>query len=525
MRRSSSSPSFAFVAFALAAVAFLVQSFPIIGLIGLILAMPLWSTLLVNLGMILLVMEVRIDRLARGWLVLPIVFYGGYAVFTAIGHLEGARLRSEIAAAAEQVRTLPFDAVGRPLVAANRELAHHLISSIDLPEVYWTADRFGEQRRLALRIGDAAACAIARAERTTGTVAVEYELFPRGGQATAAACLYSVPREPDGPTATIEKTSRKIRQALVTADLETTRVTDARGSVATLTAGSLSVPSWFPLFIAACHPAFDAAPAFCGFDLVWNTTFDLAPTLAADTARLLGRMRTGTAEMRPTFADRTDPDLDDLPRKNREAAEATLARVLSNPHLALADRDRDLVATHADPRLLDLETLIPRLEPRLDATTWPEWLTTLTVLDLIAALPADRFAAIAPRFAEVLEQRLAADRVGAHWTVDRLARRGAGTLPVLARLFRSPHPAVKTAALKSLCILGADAAPIADEVAAFLIASGRPGYAGSVADFTLRRMGRSDLTLPPPEPRPGAAEPRPDRRAGIGPQTPASECP
>lgn len=84
------------------------QLFPPTGVILMMLAAPAWAVLLLNLPMAALAIEAIRRRETRIWLIAPILWFGGYALFVAVDHIGGAvsRHRAEASNAAARV---PFD--------------------------------------------------------------------------------------------------------------------------------------------------------------------------------------------------------------------------------------------------------------------------------------------------------------------------------------------------------------------------------------------------------------------------------
>jgi hypothetical protein len=72
--------------FALTGVIFLLQAFPLTGIFLMFLLAPFWSVVTVNLGFVSLAVEALIGKTSKLWLLAPIIWFGGYGLFTFESH-------------------------------------------------------------------------------------------------------------------------------------------------------------------------------------------------------------------------------------------------------------------------------------------------------------------------------------------------------------------------------------------------------------------------------------------------------
>ena len=94
--------------FLFTAAVFLLQLFPLTGMLLMIVAVPFWSVITVNLGFILVIADVVAGTLPRGALALPVIYFGGYFVTAGVSHIEARSLANGVSAD-NAAKSLPFD--------------------------------------------------------------------------------------------------------------------------------------------------------------------------------------------------------------------------------------------------------------------------------------------------------------------------------------------------------------------------------------------------------------------------------
>lgn len=125
--------------FLVAAAAYLLQLSPVTGVFLMILAAPLWSVFLINAGFVGIAIEAATGFTRRFWLVLPVLWFGGYAAFAAADRIAIANeMRALKSAAAETGRPSapsPNLLIHDPAAYLGDEIATRLVSGYDVPVV------------------------------------------------------------------------------------------------------------------------------------------------------------------------------------------------------------------------------------------------------------------------------------------------------------------------------------------------------------------------------------------------------
>jgi hypothetical protein len=123
---------------------------------------PLWSVPLINFGFIGILIESISGVTNKYWLVLPILWFGGYAGFAIWSHYQGSRAEQEIFSRNVSA-TVPFSATSASLVltslVSDRELiktARALVKDYETPVVFYGDAAQG--RSLATRLATGEAC-------------------------------------------------------------------------------------------------------------------------------------------------------------------------------------------------------------------------------------------------------------------------------------------------------------------------------------------------------------------------------
>ena len=115
---------------------FLLQLFPLTGVFLMMLAAPFWSVLLINGAFIGTATEVALKAVPRWWLLLPIAWFGGYAIVAGRDHFAVAALRAELAASNGKAR-FRFNPERNSLVFVGENSdAAWLVKNYDLPVAY-----------------------------------------------------------------------------------------------------------------------------------------------------------------------------------------------------------------------------------------------------------------------------------------------------------------------------------------------------------------------------------------------------
>jgi hypothetical protein len=146
---------FSLIFFAIALFLFLLQSFPYTGIFLMMVAGPLWTALLINAGFVGLGVEALAGRAAPGWLLAPLLWFGGYAGVRALEWRQIAAERKRLEAINARL-ALPFDPAHQDILVqaapggsgGGGGLASPLLQQHDIARVYSKGDWTGAGARV-----------------------------------------------------------------------------------------------------------------------------------------------------------------------------------------------------------------------------------------------------------------------------------------------------------------------------------------------------------------------------------------
>ena len=129
--------------FLVSGIVYLLQLRPETGVFLMMLAAPVWSVALINAGFIGIAIEAAIGFTRRFWLVLPVLWFGGYAAFAAADRLamthEARRLHADAATAGLPSSRRPTLVIHDPDSYIGGEIATRLVTGTDASVVYVAA--------------------------------------------------------------------------------------------------------------------------------------------------------------------------------------------------------------------------------------------------------------------------------------------------------------------------------------------------------------------------------------------------
>jgi hypothetical protein len=242
-----------------ALVVFLLQALPVPGVFFMILGGAAWPGVLLNLGFAGVAYEVLAGGAARGWLALPALWFGGYALRAGSDWWALARLRREIARANAGVR-VPFDRDAHALLVTEEhdETGHAegtaawLVERYDLGAAY--ARYGGAPTTHAWRLASAAL-----AERVTTLMAqgrpvaarpasVDHPSGKRWRRApVAGVSLLRVPDAPECPAVHVWHFATDTKRGTLPVRLVTTTIRMPDGSSYELRSGEARALARWPM--------------------------------------------------------------------------------------------------------------------------------------------------------------------------------------------------------------------------------------------------------------------------------------
>lgn len=232
---------------AIALVVAVLQRFPIPGIFLMAVAAMFWSIILVNAGMIGIAWEVLIGRVGKAWLILPLVYFGGY--YLAVG-LERIILRGVSAEliAFNAGKGLAFDPDRHDLVLENGKGDLNL--SVQSLLIQFALPR-GFERDQVYFLGTKDACTLAGSDyyRPAGVGAWggSFAGWARNDKSAADFCMIHAPGCPERPVVRVVSDQSNERRGLLPLRVASYQLRDEiSGAVCDVRSIRVSLLSLFP---------------------------------------------------------------------------------------------------------------------------------------------------------------------------------------------------------------------------------------------------------------------------------------
>jgi hypothetical protein len=487
---------------------FLLQLFPVPGIFMMMLAAPFWSVLTVNAGFIGLGVEAATGRVNRLWLILPLLWFGGYGAAAALSRFELIALKKELvranagqAVAFDPARNaLVFDPGGDVLSGA----AEELVKSTTLPVAYESNRNFEGASHLSHRLGGAETCRRIREDPAAGAVGIRAFGYHRDGRLVEGECLYYAPQDPVLPVYRVSASEGRVEAGLLARRLATIRIEAPSGRTASLRTATAEPLGWIPLPVIGC--------AMTSTNWGCFATFYRSRTHSAGGSEALGGGAVAAvADALRLGARRAGPPAEESAQSVAAALDGVTA---ARTEASLANLDRMLVGDEGRFTVHDVAGLKERpglLAPRAAkmaaafAAAASGGVATREKASVLRGLLADLdpadFQRIEDRLLELYDKGRVTIAASDHDPlVTRLGNLGPRALPMLERNIGDGGGGNANVIL-GLCRVGLAAAGSADTVAAVLRATGRSpgGEVHSAAYVALLRMGRADLADSDPD--------------------------
>ncbi|MBK9083056.1 MAG: hypothetical protein IPL88_13725 [Rhizobiales bacterium] len=408
-----------------------------------------WIVFTLNAGFVSLAIEAVIGRIARTWLLAPLLWFGGYALLYAAGQMNIRRLETLAQDNARQA--LPFDPDADSLVVAegaSEEFgAAELARRLRAPKVYET---FSERRpggaqtlHRRWRMADDSVCARMQSDWE--------RLRPTGAQymrnAKDGACLYGVVEAPTGRIVRIAAQKGAASDWGVQGEQIRIDLVAAGGRASVRVVEAAALPP-YPLPMSFCNHA--RRPVKCEFGFLATSPRSIfgakdltdAFDLAARALRLSRPVGTETTPAR-------EPDA--------VAIEELMTTRAPDPGLPIDELLRTPAA---------LSPYADRLAAAAAAAARdPQNLNGPTIQRLIAALPEADFRRVAPKLMQDFADATRAP--GQRYPHDaglllRLGALGPSAAPFLGRMYWGTPGAF--AAIEALCRMGTPAAAEVEQI-------------------------------------------------------------
>jgi hypothetical protein len=452
--------------FAATIVVYLLQRFPLTGIFLMVVGAAFWSVILINLGVIGVGYEALTGRVSRLWLVVPLLYFGGYYWVYFRNQTALAALRAEYAQF-NHGKTLPFDPAAQDLVLDDKQGS--MLSTNSFVPYYGLGRAFDSKGRMSL-IGDSEACALLRGNDVYRSAGI-YSFGLKSAKAKGARrgpsgfCSITAPGQPDRPIVRVAGESSNSSHSWMPVTTETFRIRDeASGTEIVVKSGRAGPLKILPMPVMGCAlnsgaPSWDCFHGFMRDD--WTPVAPPDQKYGGGTAVVAAAL--GLAKTQDFAAIATGPErfraIGDAADAKLVAKEiAILERMLANPTEHLRDgwfhhlpNRAEVVAPYADRIFAALGTL-QGSDSKVSETGRNLW-------RLAAALPEG---ALAPHRAKMVEWLEPAN--ARPWTVEtgeiytRLDAGDAVQREILLNRLETQRGDLQTRLLPQFCSMG-DKAP------------------------------------------------------------------
>lgn len=345
---------------------FLLQLFPLTGIVLMMLMAPFWSIVLVNLGFLGIAAEAATGLVARGWLILPVLWFGGYAGFAATDHWILWQLQREIAAANATV-AIPFDPDVEALVLTQDEREGWFVDNYALPVIYTRNAHYPGFGHLATRMVEQEVCAKVRSDpalRAAGIYA--FGFHDRGksawrGKFETRFCELRQPEDPRLPVVTVDVAEQKTAVRGLPVTQTTTTVTVPGGTRYVLRGGGGAPLPWLPMPVLGCFLNSGAASWDCVAEFDRESFTSLQETGGPERSDGVVLARAlGLARVAP--ADRKGGDPARALAAANAAKQAVVDQETAKLDRALADVSVDIGSVPFNSLRGHMEVILPRLD-------------------------------------------------------------------------------------------------------------------------------------------------------------------
>ncbi|MDX8500907.1 hypothetical protein RFM99_21160 [Mesorhizobium sp. VK4C] len=501
---------FSLIFLAATALLFVVQAFPLTGMFALLIAAPYWSIFLVNVAMLGTLVEALTGRVARHWLVLPFVFYGGYYLVAVQDHLALFALAQQFGAANASV-SVPFDPLRQTIIFegdTDDTEAAKLTQNYGLP-VAFSANANVPEQYLSHRLMDMAICYKARENPAFGAASIQVRAVYDADDSPAPRadkrlCELSMPEKPLLSLVLLARSEVKMREGR----LAFTRITwtiRTPGKRFQLVGGYGSPLSWVPMPVIGCGIDFQASRWSCFGEFLRERPKAIGSEVrrGQDYSALagpLGLKRIATADRHSGDAEFVLGKMDELEHGTLSQQLANVDAMIADPSAKTIDRRVEMVGNNKkelDSRAAGILTALERAVLVDGRGRNRAKANGLVLARLLASLPREHFLQFGPRLL-----RIYAGADGQHWLweagplIGRLGDLGTSALPYLVNPRALAEPSGR-AGVEGMCRVGAAGRDTAGPALIALWNASPNGFDIDTANSMYVAMRRIGIDPPP----------------------------
>ncbi len=257
---------------------FMLQTIPELGFVLMLLFAMLWSVLwsavLINASMIGVAIEVIIGRVSSLWLLLPVIFYGGYWIAATMDHLALREIASRYEVSNTRVVT-GFDPVKQALVFESDGDGGWLVENFALPVAYDVNPSLPEGYR-SNRMIESTVCAKLNGSSALRAASVYGSAILDGDTVGSRTlnkrfCGLTMPEKPKLPQVVVRRTETKGFEKSLPITRVLTTITMPDGRRFELFGGVAEPLFWIPRPIMGCALSSGAPSGNCAVGFMRKT--------------------------------------------------------------------------------------------------------------------------------------------------------------------------------------------------------------------------------------------------------------
>ena len=298
--------SYAFRWLVFTAAILLLQFIPFTNILLMFVLAPFWSIFTVNWGFATLALEALTGRVNRAWLVLPFVWFVGYAGMAFLSHQAHWRLDAQYRQMNKNQK-LAFSASKSSLVFQDRTevlsgVPMQLVQNYDIDVIYKVNSNSGFTSHSAYRIGGKVRCKDIYSDPGYSRAGVNAYNIVKD------MCVYYMPEDPSRKTILVSAMRQQVDSLIVPYVLDSITVhADGREQVI-LKVARAALLSWIPMPILGCALNSGAPKLDCAIQF-WRNPVETGGSVSEALAEALGLKAAPASTRRAAIEAAPSPSL------------------------------------------------------------------------------------------------------------------------------------------------------------------------------------------------------------------------